>query len=312
MLFLMSRYGIDVTKDEVRKNIIRGLGGGDEELDDCIDLCEIVCMLLIPTLLKASVPKEDLPEGVVVPREGLLDYVLSMILHDTTGSHTPKKLNKELIQRILVAYGEADLASNDDLIDEMLAAADTPEGTLNVEAFAKGLTHDVQLYDIESEARVSTNYDDVFLTKNQREDYDEEDEEEASKRHMVASERSKISKQLNTRFTAPAIDMVAGTFRSKIVTVLLWGSYIMVTFGYQGFGSTAGNALVCEDVPDSEFVYGQSWLESSKPMVSLIDFTVQYVQSESTYPNLGISRSKKACQVGTSVVQWLGVFIFAR
>jgi hypothetical protein len=79
-----------------------------------------------------------------------------MILHDTTGSHVPKKLDKQLIQKILISYGEADLARNNDLVEEMLESAQTPEGTLNLEAFSNGLTHDVKLYDVSNETSVST------------------------------------------------------------------------------------------------------------------------------------------------------------
>lgn len=321
VLFLLSRYGIDVTVEDVRKNVIRGLGGGDEEQDDCIDLCEMVCMLLIPTLLKACSNQDLEAMGVVQTREGLVNYVLSMILHDTTGSHAPKKLDKELIQKILIAYGEADLASNEALMEEMLAAAQTDEGTLNLEAFSKGLTFDVQLYDIANETRVSTkcvglytycmdtvssrygiicsssfhstlsyySYDDVFLTKNHREDWDEKDaadldEEEAAQRRSVADQRKSMSKALDTRFTAPAIDMVAGTFRSKVVMVLLWAAYIITTFAYQGFGGAENDVVVCTE-EDAQFSYGQSWTSELKPM---------------------------SCAVGTSVIRWLVLFIFSR
>lgn len=284
MLFLLSRYGIKVTTHDVRTQVIRGLGGGDEEQDDCIDLCEMVCMLLIPTLLKATTPQDALPEGVVRPREGLVDYVLSMVLHDTTGSHAPKKLDEELIQRILISYGESELASNNALVQEMLEAAQTPEETLNLEAFSKGLTHDVQLYDIGSEARVSTNYDDVFLTKNHRDDWkdDDGDEEEAEKRRCIARERKSMSRDLKTCFTAPAIDMVAGTFRSKVIIVLLWTTYIITAFAYTGFGNREP-VVVCEE-EDTEFQYGQSFAGALKPM---------------------------ACAIGSSVLGWLAVFFFA-
>jgi hypothetical protein len=78
----MSRYGIDISAEEVRRHVIRGFGGGDEEKDVCIDLMELVAILLIPTLLKATCPPDKLPKGVIRPRNGMLDYVLSMILHD--------------------------------------------------------------------------------------------------------------------------------------------------------------------------------------------------------------------------------------
>ena len=64
--------------------MIRGLGGGDEERDGCIDLMEVVAILLIPTLLKASSQADELPDDIIQPRQGMLDYVLSMILHDVS------------------------------------------------------------------------------------------------------------------------------------------------------------------------------------------------------------------------------------
>jgi hypothetical protein len=129
----------------------------------------------------------------------------------TTGSQEPKALDKRLIQRILVSYGELDLATDIGLIEEMLAAAQTDDGKLNLEAFSKCLTHDVQLYDIRNETRLTTNYDDVFLTKNQRDDWDDGDEVA----RKIAEERKSMSKALKLRFTAPALDMVAETYRSK-------------------------------------------------------------------------------------------------
>ena len=61
---------------------MNGFGGGD----GCIDLMEMMCMLLIPTLLKAAKAESpaELPENVVRPRNGLIDYVLHMILHDVS------------------------------------------------------------------------------------------------------------------------------------------------------------------------------------------------------------------------------------
>lgn len=53
VLFLSSRYGIKVSPGEIRKVVMKGLGGGDGD-DVCIDLMELVAMLLIPTLLKAA------------------------------------------------------------------------------------------------------------------------------------------------------------------------------------------------------------------------------------------------------------------
>ena len=54
--FLMSRYGIKVTEEEVTETIAKGFGGGDlsEEDGDTLDLVEMTAMMLVPTLLKAE------------------------------------------------------------------------------------------------------------------------------------------------------------------------------------------------------------------------------------------------------------------
>ena len=54
--FLMSRYGIKVTNEEVSQTIAKGFGGGglSEEDGNTLDLTEIVALLLIPELVKAE------------------------------------------------------------------------------------------------------------------------------------------------------------------------------------------------------------------------------------------------------------------
>ena len=68
----------------MRNTIISGLGGGNSD-DECIDLMEIVAILMIPTLLKAfqvEVNAESLSEKLVPPAPNLLQSVLNMILED--------------------------------------------------------------------------------------------------------------------------------------------------------------------------------------------------------------------------------------
>jgi hypothetical protein len=113
----MSRYGIRVSEEEVKDTILQGLGGGSDQ-DDVLDLMEVVAMLLIPTILKASrkeylrekdenedhdereelnvleespatapepESKKDAAEDGLVPTPpGMLDFVLKMILHDVS------------------------------------------------------------------------------------------------------------------------------------------------------------------------------------------------------------------------------------
>ena len=75
-----------MTAEEVKSKVITGFGGYGYDSDDCLDLMELVTMLLIPTILKASKPNIDLPKEIVKPREGLINYVLDMILHDVRNS----------------------------------------------------------------------------------------------------------------------------------------------------------------------------------------------------------------------------------
>lgn len=279
-LFLLSRYGIDVTTDDIRSKVIRGLAGGNEDEDDKLDLMEVVAMLLIPTLRKAAYDGGELPKGLVRPREGLLDYVLQMMLHDCTGTNEPKKLSKELIRRLLQSYGEMDLAANDDIIEEMLQAASTPSGVLDGQAFAQALTKDVQLYNITSEVRMSTIYDDVFLTKNLEITEDWDEAVEGISKEVAMEQRSLGIELKSRRYTFSAIDTTAGTYRSKGIIVLLWSSFSLAYFVY--YYKILGNIVsgTCDEYP---YVYGASWTQQGEAM---------------------------ACSVVASVSRWLIVFVF--
>jgi hypothetical protein len=86
-LFLLSRYGIDVTVDDVRKTILSGMGGGAEE-NEVIDAMEVMAILMIPVLRKAAEIQKGtvLPDGISAPPKELLDLVLTMILTDVSAS----------------------------------------------------------------------------------------------------------------------------------------------------------------------------------------------------------------------------------
>ena len=59
---------------------------------------------------------------------------------------------------------ELDLVIDEDLIDEMIQAATDgqPDALFDETTFARALTSDVELYDVNKEARISTHYEDVF------------------------------------------------------------------------------------------------------------------------------------------------------
>jgi hypothetical protein len=327
----MSRYGIQVTEEEVKETILREFGQcsrqGDELTDEKdenseqdnstgenssqktlrkamehLDLTQVLALLLIPALLKAKSKLEErqinthidvefssmssfrtalensqiasesvlqtpdearAPEDQIVqtpekashlklasmigrssgprtkrwtvnqsekgdahsPDAGLIEDVLEMILHDVTGNTEPQPLTKELLKQILVFYGEIDMADDDDLMNEMIAAAYGGESQdiegkqlmLDKYTFARALTADVELYNIENENSVTTNFYDVYGSNVPQSS--EEGEDDSVQR-------------ANTVWTFPSIDYTADTFRSKSFVILLWVTWIISYFAY--------------------------------------------------------------------------------
>ncbi|KAG7372979.1 hypothetical protein IV203_033703 [Nitzschia inconspicua] len=171
-LFLRSRYGILVEEDELQKTVISGLGGGDSA-EEIIDLMEVVCMLLIPTLIKAARVETDddshlsneLPEGVIPPEADLIKKVLTMMLEDVTGDATSKPLNERLVANLFTAYGEMDLAKDISLHKAMIQAAN-PTGRenakLDVNTFSSGLITDIGEYDLKNEILLDNSLIDTY------------------------------------------------------------------------------------------------------------------------------------------------------
>ena len=159
-------------------------------------------------------------------------------------------MSPDLIRRILVAYGEYQLAADDSLVEEMCQAAtgsisiDTDETTiinrtLCVESFGEALTYDVKLYDIRNETRLTTNFDDVYVTAQAVEDKEEEmwgtvtnDEQllQAHKETQNLRQKLSVSEDLVRVDTIPSIDITAGTYRSKGLIVLLWATILITYF----------------------------------------------------------------------------------
>jgi len=262
--FLCSRYGIKVSDDEVRRTIIKGFGGGDED-EECIDLTELVAILIIPLLLKASKlrdhqrfmkpitesrelsklfgrpqtqksSKSSLPTPVMdtdsftATSGNIIDDVLAMILLNTTGSPNPKKLNKYLVKDILLAYGEKEIADDEKLIEDMVSAAKGTNrgGIFDSTAFARALTHDITEYDVMNEKKMTSYYFDVFETNNL-----------GMLQKEIKKEKSEIDVEAldgltfpQSVYTAAAIDEVAGTYCSKALVTFLWASFILTYFAY--------------------------------------------------------------------------------
>lgn len=208
-------------------------------LDRFQSLMELVAILLIPTLLKAAEEEagEELPHGVIKPPPGMLGYVLRMILHDVTGNSNPTSLTLDLVRSILIAYGEMELAEDETLIQEMVEVAKIASSNeLNVSAFAESLTSDIRLYDIRNEALLTTNLDSIFLDyfwegDEEPANGDRANDAERSAFFVAQSAREKlaIGRPLERVNTFPAIDLTAGTYRSKSLIVVVWAT-LLITF----------------------------------------------------------------------------------
>ena len=302
-MFLMSRYGIKITEEEVGTRIMgafgecarRGVEDGslrpegpsissfvesdaesghvkDSASSDfdgnrshvgngSLDLTQVLALLLVPELLKAEkilvrqqqeeqaqhdIESEFIEhrhsekEGKYWPDADLITNVQRIILHDATGDPNPRPLTKDLIRQILTFYGEKSVAENEGLLDDMLKAANhksnpsAEENALDVvgdalvvfdsRAFARALTQDVQLYNIENENRMTSNYDDVFhpfvSTKG-----DVQNKNltycprfiNPFKNVEIVMEKGRLVQKV---FTFAPIDYMAETFRERVITTI--------------------------------------------------------------------------------------------
>jgi len=228
--FLLSRFGISVTPETVRKNIFSGIAGGDDK-DDCLDLAEVLSLLIIPLLLSVA-KKNEQEKGFaalsqkdfifkwqydkylralelrvhMVPPETVIEDMVSIILKKTLGydPQEPPKLTKELIRSMFAAYGEIDLVKDEVLINKMIAAAadeDGKEVVLDAKAFARALTRDIGKYNVKNDYSLTTIRDDVFG----------KGETEA----------------VQEIFTAPQIDFLTERFNSQLNAILSLVAFIL-------------------------------------------------------------------------------------
>jgi len=260
--FLFSRYGIKVTKQEVRDLIFADMGGGDE----CIDLTEVVAILIIPFLSKidffSGIDQADLFEEnkyqsqfemdalqkamilkkTMVEDKIILADILKVILKGATKSSSlSQPLTRDLLRRIFAHYGERDLLKDDVFIDEMIEAAAVGESNpvLDVDTFIRALTHDIKLYDVTNESRFQTHYEDVFglrTDEKEKESSNMERNDAEIKEYDLA--KTQVNRTVNRMFTFSQIDFLADTFSSRSQYMFAWLavviSYIAYVFGTEG------------------------------------------------------------------------------
>ena len=163
--------------------------------EEYLDLVQILSILLIPVLAQAadqfrkgqqqqhtgevvasaSDNKEREGEETLHPKpDTLLKDVHFMLLKQirSFGSEkghkededpdTPPFLEQALMEEILLECGETERAENTQLLQEMIEAATSSSGRLDLEAFVKALSSDLDLWPLESESRTTTFFFDVF------------------------------------------------------------------------------------------------------------------------------------------------------
>ena len=286
-IFLMSRYGIKVSAQDVRE-IFFDLAGGDSDTD-CIDIPEIVAILIVPFLRKiismnshtgsyvertyisefereAFLRKQEL-RNLRASNVNIIDYVLKIIIQEATGSNDPQPLTKDLLRRIFTGYGEVELIQDEELLSEMIsmAAGDQEGGAiLDAQAFSRGLTDDITLYDLDKETRFSTHFEDVFGHSISKEDEPtsrdrvaetegDGDDERTALSVVSSAEAEEDMKGVTEVFTFPQIDYLADTFRSKTQSVFVWVAALSLFVSYirqfNGFGLTE----LCENGQSFKF-----------------------------------------------------------
>ena len=223
-MLLSSRYGIKADPDFVKKQVMPGLAGAiDDNPSAVFDICEIVCILLIPYLKKEAFANDD----------DIFAKVVDMILADATGKDPglqKPKLTAELMKQILATYGEDEIPIQ--VIDEMLAAAGSHgDATFDADALIQATTGDLTQYKVEWAESATTHYDDVFLgseldfRKSKKNNSDDSADEE--------NEGTTIEPNLVRRdYSSPTIDYVAENYRSKTFTIFIWILGIVAFFAY--------------------------------------------------------------------------------
>ena len=164
----------------------------------------------------------------------------------------------KLLKKIFEAYGEYELAEDEDALQDMVDCAChvKEDGTksqkdpmFNLKSFARGLTSDVRLYDVYNEVRKTTYYDDVMesdklghiinrnsVRKNSDgniiEDDDNKKGDDILKQKLKAIKDGSEKFELEQLYTGPSMDSATGSYRSKYLNVFLWVGCKCVTLLY--------------------------------------------------------------------------------
>lgn len=279
--YLLSRHNVKLSEDEV-KLIFSDLAGGESD-EDCIDIVELVAILVIPFLKRIvtannddegnnlgfgisrfereASEKQQQYQSLKAFNKSIIGNVLKVIMNDATGSTEEKVLTKDLLRQIFTSYGEEELIHDEELLSDMIKAAvgEDQEGNcfLNEETFARGLTNDLNPYDLEKETKFTTHYEDVFgLVTDGAPELEcdvsgrENDEIIVERSDSFHIERHRHHEEVKRVFTMPHIDFFADSFRDKTQYLLVW---LAILFGYISYFSQFTSFDVCKEEHKREF-----------------------------------------------------------
>jgi hypothetical protein len=146
-VYLRSRHGIKVEEATIQDLIFRQLAGSITDTNDpVLDLCQLVSLLLIPNFVEASQDKTLGPKMI----EPLLT---SLQCYQKDPS---EKLNRDVLRKGFAMYTDF-VTLSDDLLDEMLAVADS--------SLLDALSSDVGGFDLKWKDQLTTNMEDATKVK---------------------------------------------------------------------------------------------------------------------------------------------------
>mmetsp|Transcript_18634 Transcript_18634/g.35444 ORF Transcript_18634/g.35444 Transcript_18634/m.35444 type:complete len:1067 (-) Transcript_18634:77-3277(-) len=288
-----------------------------EDETEQMDQMELLTILLIPYLCKAQrmATGRPLPQHVREPAASVLPMVCQIIQDDvhflqeggSGGAHRnqskhkhgapPPRLTAAWIQSVLRAYGEEDLAADDDLVTAMLQLVSGAGSTqvrarheyFTPRAFGQALTADVlHKYDPADETRYSTAWQDAVDALTLREHFQSLTSSQSHNNNSIdlhcnpqqldvtvldttaRSEDEELSSPLPNNsnnnnvsfrrvFTAPSIDLTTETYRSKSLLVVLFIGVMLNYIAYiASTGVRAYDAMYCD-----ELIRGDSWISNA-------------------------------------------------
>ena len=255
----MSRYGIEVTNEQVREVIFKGLAGGEGD-HEAIDIIEIVAILIIPMLVKLVYTETATRRSKILtaaqerllPPANIIEDVLRNLIADFSNGKAslknPPELTPNVLKRIFLNYDELELAKDDALIAEMIemASGGKEKAIFNVVSFARALTNDVQLYNPELETRHTTILQDVFPEglEDTADTPEQSDVEEEDKMENIEAAPEKSAK-VNVLGTLSMIDFTSDAVKFQLHVILIW---LIIVFTYFFYLHDAGKtSTVCND-----------------------------------------------------------------